>query len=395
MSTIRNSKKDILIISNYFPPESGAAPNRIHTLATSLNKNNYNVTVVCPLPNYPFGKIFDVHKGKRYSKTLENNLTVYRLWLFASNSKNKFVRLFSMLSFAIHLFFFLLFKKTPEKVIIQCSPLFVGLFGVLISKLKRKKIILNVSDLWPLAGLEMGLLNKGIYYSILEKIELFNYRNSNLLLGQSQEILNHFKKNVPNKESFLYRNYPNFEIKELHENTNQEGVKIVYAGLLGIAQGILNICKELNLPDNVEFHIYGNGPEANQIIEYIKDKKNILYHGSVERAVLHKKLSTYDLTLIPLINRIYGSVPSKIFEYARLGLPILYFSDGEGNDLVKKYQLGLTVNSLDYCELNNIITNISNNKITLPKKEVILKTAEIEFNLEKQFDRFVIEIEKR
>jgi len=394
MSKTSIPEKDILIISNYFPPESGAAPNRIHTLATSLNRNNYNVTVICPLPNYPFGKIFDVHKGKRYSKTLENKLTVYRLWLFASNSKNKFVRLFSMLSFAIHLFFFLLFKKTPEKVIIQCSPLFVGLFGVLISKLKRKKIILNVSDLWPLAGLEMGLLNKGAYYSILEKIELFNYKNSNLLLGQSQEILDHFKKLTPNKTSFLYRNYPNFEIVKLKENTNKESLRIVYAGLLGIAQGVLNICKELNLPDNVEFHIYGNGPETNQIIEYIKCKKNIIYHGSIERTLLHKRLSTYDLTLIPLINRIYGSVPSKIFEYARLGLPILYFSDGEGNELVKKHQLGLTINSLDYNALNNIITDLSDNKIMLPKKGEVLKTAAIEFNLKKQFERFIIEIEK-
>jgi len=394
MSKTSIPEKDILIISNYFPPESGAAPNRIHTLATSLNRNNYNVTVICPLPNYPFGKIFDVHKGKRYSKTLENKLTVYRLWLFASNSKNKFVRLFSMLSFAIHLFFFLLFKKTPEKVIIQCSPLFVGLFGVLISKLKRKKIILNVSDLWPLAGLEMELLNKGAYYSILEKIELFNYKNSNLLLGQSQEILDHFKKLTPNKTSFLYRNYPNFEIVKLKENTNKESLRIVYAGLLGIAQGVLNICKELNLPDNVEFHIYGNGPETNQIIEYIKCKKNIIYHGSIERTLLHKRLSTYDLTLIPLINRIYGSVPSKIFEYARLGLPILYFSDGEGNELVKKHQLGLTINSLDYNALNNIITDLSDNKIMLPKKGEVLKTAAIEFNLKKQFERFIIEIEK-
>jgi len=393
MSTIRNPKKEILIISNYFPPESGAAPNRIYTLATSLNKNNYKVTVVCPLPNYPFGKIFDTHKGIRYNKTIENNLTVYRLWLFASNSKNKFIRLFSMLSFAIHLFLFLLFKKTPEKVIIQCSPLFVGFFGVLVSKLKRKKIILNVSDLWPLAGFEMGLLNKGLYYSVLEKIELFNYTNSDLLLGQSQEILAHFKKKTSNKELFLYRNFPDFEIKKLQENTNTTPLKIVYAGLLGIAQGVLNICKKLNLPDNVEFHIYGNGPETTQITEYIKNKKNIIYHGSVERSVLHQELNTYDLTLIPLIKRIYGSVPSKIFEYARLGIPILYFSDGEGNDLVKKHQLGLTINSLDYNGLNNVITDLSDHKIILPKKEDILKTAAIEFNLEKQFGYFISKIE--
>lgn len=380
--------KEILIISNYYPPESGAAPNRIHTLAASLTKDSYNVTVVCPFPNYPFGKTFDDYRGRFQTKSFEQNILVHRLWLLASNSKNKFIRLFSMLSFALHLFVFLLFKKSPQKVIIQCSPLFVGFFGVLICKLKRKKIILNVSDLWPLAGLEMGILHKGFYYSILEKIELFNYRNSDLLLGQSQEILDHFEVKVPQKETFLYRNFPGFEITPVQDNIDKKTIKIVYAGLLGIAQGILNICKELNLPENIEFHIYGNGPETDQIIEFIKDKSNIYYHGSVSREILHQELKSFHLTLIPLINRIYGSVPSKIFEYTRLGLPILYFSDGEGADIVNTHKLGLTVNSLDFKHLNNVITDLSLQKIELPKKSELIKISEKEFNLELQFKNF-------
>lgn len=385
--------KDILIISNYYPPESGAAPNRIHTLATSLIKHNYNVSVICPFPNYPFGKIFGKHNGHFRTKTLEQNITVYRLWLFASNSKNKFIRLFSMLSFALHLFVFLLFKNTPKKVIIQCSPLFVGFFGVLICKLKRKKIILNVSDLWPLAGLEMGVLNRGLYYSILEKIELFNYKKSDLLLGQSQEIIEHFKLKTPTKDVFLYRNFPEFKTSPVQENIDNKTIKIVYAGLLGIAQGILNICKELHLPENVEFHIYGNGPESEQIINYISTKPQIFYHGSVERTVLHKELSSYQLTLIPLINRIYGSVPSKIFEYTRLGLPILYFSEGEGADVVSNYKLGFTVASLDYKDLNKTITDISTSKIVLPKKSDLIKIAQNNFNLNQQFSSFIKKID--
>lgn len=385
-------KKDVLIISNYYPPESGAAPNRIHTLATTLTAHQYDVTVVCPFPNYPFGQIFDGYSGLLRKTSLEKNITVHRLWLLASNSKNKFIRLFSMLSFALHLFVFLLFKKSPKKIIIQCSPLFVGFFGVLICKLKGKKIILNVSDLWPLAGLEMGILNKGIYYSILEKIELFNYQNSNLLLGQSQEILIHFKTKVPHKKTFLYRNYPDFKTTPPQDYLDQQTIKIVYAGLLGIAQGILNICKELDLPDNIEFHIYGNGPETNQIIEQTKTNPNIYYHGSVSREMLHKELKSYHITLIPLINRIYGSVPSKIFEYTRLGLPILYFSDGEGADLVRTHQLGLTVNTLDYNRLNTVLKKLSTSKIVLPKKQTLINTSEQEFNLHKQFEAFVQQI---
>ena len=381
--------KEILIISNYYPPESGAAPNRIHTLANMLSKNNYKVNVVCPLPNYPFGKIFNGFSDKFQSKAIEANITVYRLWLFASNSKNKFIRLFSMLSFAVHLFIFLLFKKTPKKVIIQCSPLFVGFFGVLISKLKRKTIILNVSDLWPLAGLEMEILKKGQYYRILEKIEHFNYKNATLLLGQSEEILTHFSTIVPHKKVFLYRNFPNFKVHLTEKPSNNKKLSIVYAGLLGVAQGVLAICKQLNLPDNVEFHIYGNGPEASAISKLIKHKSNMFYHGSVDRNELHEKLQQYDITLVPLINRIYGSVPSKIFEYARLGLPILYFSEGEGNNLVNTYKLGITVNSLDYKKLNQVIEDVSVEKICLPQKETIREIAEKNFNLEQQFEQFL------
>ncbi|MGB0897355.1 MAG: glycosyltransferase family 4 protein [Flavobacteriaceae bacterium] len=380
---------DVLIISNYYPPESGAAPNRIHTLATSLAKRDYGVTLVCPFPNYPFGQIFNTHKGHFRSTHQEDGVTVHRLWLLASNSKNKFIRLLSMLSFAFHLFMFLLFKRTPDKVIIQCSPLFVGFFGVLICKLKRKKIILNVSDLWPLAGLEMGILHKGFYYSILEKIELFNYNNSDLLLGQSQEILDHFNVTVPHKNTFLYRNFPDFKIPIPQETSNSKNIKIVYAGLLGIAQGILNICKTIDLPEHIEFHIYGNGPEADSITNFISSKTNIFYHGSVSRKTLHKELASYHLTLIPLINRIYGSVPSKIFEYTRLGLPILYFSDGEGANIVKHYNLGVTVNSLDYSGLNQMLLDIKSGKVQLPEKAHLTKVAEDYFDFNTQFNECV------
>ena len=207
--------KDILIITSYFPPEIGAASNRIFHLAEGLEKRGFKVQVITPLPNYPTGKIFEAYKGKFKESTFKNNITIHRLWIYASNSKNKLLRLFAMLSYGFSLVWFFLWNRIPKTVIVQSPPLLVAFTSMFFLRSKKRKLILNVSDLWPIAGLELGALKKNYSYKLLEKIEHFNYKKANLVLGQSQEILEHITKLFPEKETFLYRNYPNFEAPQL------------------------------------------------------------------------------------------------------------------------------------------------------------------------------------
>jgi hypothetical protein len=146
--------EEILIISNYYPPEKGAAANRIEQLALKLHQNNYKVSVICPLANYPKGELFPEYKGKFSVTENLQNIIVKRLWIYPSVSKNILKRTLSVLSFSTGLFFYLLFQKTPHKVVVQSPPLLLSFISVFVLSLKRKKIILNVSDLWPLAAIE-------------------------------------------------------------------------------------------------------------------------------------------------------------------------------------------------------------------------------------------------
>jgi glycosyltransferase involved in cell wall biosynthesis len=383
--------EEIVIISNYYPPEKGAASNRIEQLALKLKENNYKVIVICPLGNYPKGALFPEYKGRFIVTENRANITIKRLWIYPSISKNLFVRLLSVLSFSGCLFFYLLLKKTPQKVVVQSPPLLLSFISVLVLSLKKKKIILNVSDLWPLAAIELNALKKGsISHKFSLFFERFIYKKSTLILGQSEEIIKHIHSIFPRKECYLYRNYPDHKLKNLEIKTfKAPTIKIFYAGLLGIAQGVLELCKKISIDSlNIELHLFGDGAEKIQIMEFIASKKttSIFFYGMLDRDQLHEKLQSFDIAIVPLKTRIFGSVPSKIFEYTALGFPILYFGGGEGGTVVLESNLGWVAEVGDYEALNQKLIEISAmDKLELDTiKKLVFETSKNKFNLKEQ-----------
>ena len=252
----------ILIISNYFPPEIGAASNRIFLMAKSLKLGLIDVEVACPFPNYPTGKIFTNYKGF-YKREKIENIVCHRLFINPDNSSSRFKRAFSMISFALSLWILLFKKKTKyyDQIIIQNSPLFVSFSSIILfKKILNKTIILNVSDLWPQSAVDLGVMKKGgIVHKIFKKIEKFNYKNSDKILGQSQYILDHISKYSKNS-NYLYRNLP-YDFDNKHNQIIKfNKITFVYAGLLGVAQGLFKLIRILDqLNSDFEFHIYGDG----------------------------------------------------------------------------------------------------------------------------------------
>ncbi|MBT8258992.1 MAG: glycosyltransferase family 4 protein [Bacteroidia bacterium] len=380
----------VLIITNYYPPESGAASNRIHHLASGLSKNEYQVEVLTPLPNYPRGEIFEGFRGKFHSKAVEDGVTVHRLWIYASNSKNKILRLIAMLSYSFSLLWFILFHAIPKVVIIQSPPLLVAFTALQALRFGKRTRILNVSDLWPIAGRELGALKEGLGYSMLERIERSNYSNADLVLGQSQEILDHVSGLFPKKQTKLYRNYPEIAAPESQLHNPSGAIKVVYAGLLGVAQGIHKLCQNLDY-SNIELHLYGNGAERKAIEEFIATNPDapVFYHGELTRQELHAELNSYDLAIIPLRNRIYGSVPSKIFEFSKLGLPLLYFGGGEGEKIITDNKLGWVAEAGNYNALNEVISSLKPEELNVDARKRIMTTAKNNFDFQAQLSDLI------
>jgi glycosyltransferase involved in cell wall biosynthesis len=221
-------------------------------------------------------------------------------------------------------------------------------------------------------------------------MERFIYKSVTLIMGQSNEIITHIQSLFPKKKCFLYRNFPDHKVLEMELKTYEnQPIKIFYAGLLGVAQGVMELCEKIKLEGlNIEFHLFGDGAEKNQIEALISSKteQKIFFHGMLDRKELHEKLKSFDIAIVPLKTRIYGSVPSKIFEYGALGFPILYFGGGEGETIVEENNLGWVAQVSNYKDLNEKlveISKLSKTELGEIKKRIFIDSQKI-FNLDKQ-----------
>ncbi len=367
--------KQIAIFSPNYSPELGACASRIQHLAERLQKEGNQVTVYTTFPNYPTGSIFSDYRSLLSKKIIHkeniNGIKVIRFSFYPSNSSSSFVRLFSMMTLALSWFFAFpaLKKQRPDTILIQSPPLLpvftVWILSQLI-KLNAQKgycpsLILNLSDLYPRVLLDLGRINldkiKGhTIYNLLLNFEAFIYKKMDFIIGQSDEIVGYVKEIVPSIPVFLYRNgvdSQSFKVKENYKIKGREPIKLVYAGLLGVAQGILEVIENIDFEKvNAQLHLYGNGNERDSIEKFIQTKflntgkkQTVFLYNAIPSKKIAQKLADYDAAIIIQKKQILGTVPSKIYEAMAAGLPILLLGSGESAFLITKYSLGVVIES--------------------------------------------------
>lgn len=391
----------ITIICNSYPPEIGAGPTRIYNLAQLLVKNGHEVEVICGLPNYPTGRIFPEYRGKAVDDTLHEGVRVRRIWLFPSNSHNLFHRVFSTLSHAASLWAFnlhrLLFHK-PDLVIVSSPPLPLALAGVRMAKLTGCRTLLNVSDLWPLTAIDLGVMKKGTLYRSLLKAECSLLRASDAWMGQSEEILEYIHKAAKQeKPSFLYRNLQESMPGIVGKRTG--GVrKVVYAGLLGPVQGIYEIATQMDFKAlGLELHLYGEGSQRGALEEFISTNPNrgVHLHHSIPQKEIPAMLRDYHAVLVPLRTHVRGAVPSKLFMAFANGLPVLFSGEGEGAKIVEQHMAGWVSRPLDMESLQTNLQALANMNDTAMDdlSAHCLKLAQRIFSKERQDAAFIAFLE--
>ncbi len=340
----------ILFLTQYFPPEVGAPQNRLFELAKRLQKKGMDVSILTAMPNYPQMIIEKGYENKLYCYEEIDNLKIHRCYIFVKKSKSLVLRLLNYFSFVFSSLIIGIYKTQRFDIIFcESPPLFLGITGIILTKIKKAKLIFNVSDLWPESAEKLGLIRNKFLLNITSKLEEYIYKNAFIITGQTQGIVENISKRFIQKKVYWLKNgvdinsFNNIKADNSWRDKNnykKNDFICFYAGILGYAQGlevILYAAEKLKDNPNIKFLIFGDGPEKMELT-LLKDKlklNNVFFYQPVPKTEISMIIKSVNAAIIPLkkIELFKGAIPSKIFEILASGKPILLGVDGEAKEL--------------------------------------------------------------
>ena len=179
----------LLILSQYFPPETGAPQNRLYELAVRLKKLGVDVTVLTAMPNYPKMEIFEEYQGKNYHFEEIDGIPVHRTKIFVSKKKSIFHRLLNYFSFTISSYLKGRTLDNFDFILCNSPPLFLGYTAIALSKKLNAKLIFNVSDLWPESAEKLGIVTNKHLLKLAYNLEEKCYQTACLEQDKLKELL--------------------------------------------------------------------------------------------------------------------------------------------------------------------------------------------------------------
>ncbi len=366
-----------VILSMYWPPETGAPQVRLSEFAKQLIVLGNSVEVITAMPNYPQGKIFEAYRGRLYSLTLEDGIKVHRVWLYAAMGSG-FKRILNYLSFTITSLMGLFRISDADYIIIESPPPTVMVSAWISKMWNRARLILIVSDLWPDSIRDMGLMSDGLMLSTAFQMEKWVYKISYRVTAVTEGIKERLIHNKGlNNEKVLYLPngvdtdlfYPREPEAKLTDELGLNGkMIIVYAGNLGIAQGLetaINAMQILSDRKDICLVLIGAGSEKEKLMQLVNRNKmkNVLFLPPAPPQYIARlySIAFAGLALLKRIKLFEGARPSKILPIMGSGRAVIYSGEGETPRLLETANAGVSVSPENPEELAKAILWLADN----------------------------------
>ena len=351
--------KRFLILTQHFPPEVGAAQNKLLAIAKELKARGHDVRVVTAMANYPLGVVFPQYRGRWVAHEQIDGVPVTRTWIYPATGRNVLKRLMSYWSFAISSLPACMRGPRPDFIFVESPPLFLGCTAYVCSRLRRVPYILNVADVWPGSARELGIVRSETLLWFGERLERFLYRTAYRVTVQSDGVRSYVGTIVdPHKVLVLYNGVDTSDYKpgvggQMPWVASDE-IAFLYAGTLTYQHNwdlILEGAELLRSRPDIAFLLVGDGPEKARLVEQsrLRNLSNIRFVDRRPVSEMPVLFASCRATVVPLRKGelLKTTRPSKIIPSLACGTPVIFGGEGETAKLLLENRCGLVVSPED------------------------------------------------
>ncbi len=347
----------ILILTQFFPPEIGAAQRRLWEIARRLADLGDEVEILTGLPNYPAGVVPPPYRGRVFVREMRDGIRVNRTWLIPASNRGAAKRIVNHASFALSAILAATVCARPDVLLVESPPLLVAIAGWLVSRLKRVPLLLSVSDLFTESAVALEIIRNPMLTSISSRLEGFVYRRAAGIVALTEGV----------RTGILRSGAAEAKVRVIHgcadagrfgsadgsEWRSRHGLGdafiALYAGTFASSQSLSTLVEAgqfLQSHLNIRIVLVGDGGKRVELERSAAGSKTVLVVPSVTSDEMPSVLAAANICLVPIrsIRFLSGMIPGKMFEAMAAGKAVVLAAPpGEASHIIEAGKCGVVV----------------------------------------------------
>ncbi|MBN1381619.1 MAG: glycosyltransferase family 4 protein [Deltaproteobacteria bacterium] len=251
--------------------------------------------------------------------------------------------------------------ESPDVIYAVSTPLTVGLLGYIISRLRGVPFVFEVTDLWPEAAVECGVVKNKVLIRLAHWLAMFCYNKSEHIVSLGPKGCERIvAKGINSQKVSLITNGVDLSLFNNSNTNNTTRFEIrnkysfnkrfvaMYMGAHGAYNAldtIIDAASLLRADHRFLFVLIGDGDEKQNLQNRVIDQhlSNVIFLPPMPRLDSPAMLSAADAFVLPNRkgNFFEGNLPNKLFDFLASARPIVVTGAGETPDLVLKAGAGL------------------------------------------------------
>lgn len=355
----------ILIVSQYYYPEQF----QINEIAPELVKRGHDVTVLCGVPNYPKGVVYNGYATK--NERLQAEAEYFRQTGVKVMHCNQIPRGHNPLQLILNYISFVHNSRAVVQKMVaherakydivlgyQLSPITSMYAALEYKKLTGVPVVYYTLDLWPVSAQSQIHNTKNPLYRLVARMSRQLYAGADKILVTSRPFIDylHDVNNISFDRMAYLPQHAGEEMLDMDLRAEENGIAdFMFAGNIGAGQRIdviVAAARILGPRPDYRIHIVGDGSkrkelEAEVVAEGLQD--NVVFYGNQKRADMPSFYKKADALLITLRgnNEVGNTMPGKMQMYMTTGKPVFGAINGAANEVINESRCGSCVRAGD------------------------------------------------